>query len=85
MQFQQVIERDDIKIVVNREACIGAATCAVYAANTFDIDEESKAIIKEGQWDVFEKIVAAAESCPVLAIEVYKAGQKIYPKPSEVN
>lgn len=75
-----IVQRGTVEIRILRSQCIGAATCAVYAPNTFDVDEEGLAIIKAGEWDRFEKIVAGAESCPVLAIEVYQDGQKVYPK-----
>lgn len=76
----QAIKKGDIEIRITRPTCISAATCVVYAPNTFDLDEENIAIIKEGQWDKVEKIIAAAQSCPVLAIEVLQNGKKIYPK-----
>ena len=76
----QSITKGNIEIRVLRDLCIGAATCVVYGPNTFDIDAEGKAIIKEVDWDRLEKLVAAAQSCPVLAIEVYENGKKIYPK-----
>lgn len=75
----QIVKRGDIEVRILRSQCIGAATCAVYAEKTFGIDESNIAILLEGDWDSFEKVVAAAESCPVFAIEVYKAGTKIYP------
>ncbi len=73
------VTREGIEIRVIREKCISAATCTVYAADTFDLDEGGIAIIKSGQWDSLEKIVGAAVSCPVLAIEVYQDGKKLYP------
>lgn len=76
----QVVKKGDLEIHIHRPKCIGAATCVVYAPNTFDIDSENIAIIKEGDWDRFEKIVASAQSCPVLAIEVYEKGVKLFPK-----
>lgn len=75
----QIVKRDDIEIRILREKCIGAATCVVYSPLTFDLDEKNIAIVKEGQWDELEKIIGAAQSCPVVAIEVYKSGRKIYP------
>lgn len=75
----QTIARDGIEIRVIRDKCISAATCVVYASDTFDLDEGGIAIIKQGQWDSLEKIVGAATSCPVLAIEVYQDGKKLYP------
>ena len=76
----QTVKRGEIEIRIIRGKCIGAATCTVYAPNTFDLDNESIAVIKEGDWDKLEKIIAAAESCPVYAIEVYKSGEKVYPE-----
>lgn len=76
----EIMKRDDIEIRITRATCIGAATCVVYAPSTFDIDEENIAIIKSGEWDRLEKIIAAAQSCPVVAIEVYVKGEKVWPK-----
>ena len=75
----QVINKGDIEIRILREKCIGAATCVVYSPSTFDLDDKNIAVVKEGQWDILEKIVGAAQSCPVLAIEVYQSGNKLYP------
>ncbi len=74
------VKKGDIEIKVIRDKCIGAATCVVYAPSTFDLDEDNIAIIKNENWDRLEKIVAAAQSCPVLAIEVFVKGKKVYPK-----
>ncbi|MEK7070831.1 MAG: ferredoxin [Patescibacteria group bacterium] len=76
----QTIKRGDIEIKIIRDLCISAATCIVYAPSTFDLDEDNIAIIKEGDWDKLEKIIAAAQSCPVVAIEIYNKGKKIHPK-----
>ncbi|QQR64202.1 ferredoxin [Candidatus Roizmanbacteria bacterium] len=70
------VKKGDVEIKVIRDKCIGAATCVVYAPSTFDLDEDNIAIIKNENWDRLEKIVAAAQSCPVLAIEVFVKGKK---------
>lgn len=75
----QTIKKGNIEVRVLRTKCISAATCVVYAPNTFDLDKENLAIIKAGEWDRLEKIIAAAQSCPVTAIEIYKDGIQIYP------
>ena len=72
------------RIVVDRELCIGAASCVAVAPDAFELDEEAKAIIKETwlQHDD-ETIKAAAESCPTLAIFLYnKENKKVYPTPT---
>lgn len=75
-----VVKKGDIEIRIVRELCISAATCVVYAPSTFDLDEENLAIIKNAEWDKLEKIIAAAQSCPVSAIEIMVKGKKVWPK-----
>lgn len=75
----QTIKQGEIEIKIIRSKCISAATCVVYAPNTFDLDTENIAIIKKGEWDRLEKIIAAAQSCPVVAIEIYQKGKQVYP------
>lgn len=75
-----IIKKGDIEIRIMRPKCIGAATCVVYAPSTFDLDDDNIAIVKNEEWDKLEKIVAAAQSCPVVAIEVYHKGKKLFPE-----
>ncbi len=69
------------KIVVDRKACIGVATCVVIAPDAFDLDEEGIAIVKEGAENLDDnKLLMAAQSCPVLAIHLFDSeGNKIFP------
>ena len=76
----QEIKIDNITIKIIRDLCIGAGPCTVYAPNTFEIDDEGLAYVKEGDWDKLEDIVLAAKSCPVFAIEVFEGDTKIWPK-----
>ena len=67
--------------------CIGTDDCSKIAPNTFELDEESKAIVKkqnarlpDGQGDSDEKILEAGKTCPVLAIIVEdENGKQIFP------
>ena len=43
-------KKDSIEIRIIRNKCISAATCVVYAPNTFDLDKDSIAIVKDGEW-----------------------------------
>ncbi len=81
------------KVKVDRELCIGAATCVAVAPKVFELDSEGKAVIlKKDQTktsdfveyenidDSEENILNAAKSCPVDAIvivEVDDAGKEI--------
>jgi len=76
----QIVKKGDLEIRIIRPLCISAATCVVFAPSTFDLGKGNIAIVKNGDWDRLEKIVAAAQSCPVLAIEVYENGKKLWPK-----
>lgn len=68
------------KIVVDRDACIGAAPCVVVAPGVFQMDDENKAIIVNPKGADDETILLAAQACPVQAILLYdEDGGQIYP------
>jgi ferredoxin len=64
-------------IQVDRDLCIGAASCIAVYPEIFELDEESKAIMlkKDG------KLLLAAQSCPTAAIFLYdEHGNLVYPE-----
>ncbi len=79
-----------MKVVIDRDKCIGAAPCIAVAPGVFALDDEGKAIVldeaktdEEGnkitiKADVIdiETLKLAAESCPVQAIYVYDDDDK---------
>lgn len=81
------------KVKVDRNACIGAASCVAVAPNTFDLDGEGKAVIKKKDGtstsdfvnysdinDDETNVMHAGKSCPVNAIiivEVDEQGNEI--------
>jgi len=68
------------KIVVERELCIGAASCVAIAPGVFELDQENIAIVKDTKAADDATITAAAESCPTKAIFLYNEnGQQLYP------
>lgn len=69
------------KITVDRDLCIGAATCVTVAANTFKLDGEQKAVVTDPLAADDQTLIAAAQSCPTQAISLFdKQGNKIFPK-----
>jgi ferredoxin len=71
------------KIVVDRDACIGAQSCAVVTPDLFQMDEENLAYVVDGDLDQLQEdmIKMSAASCPVLAIHLYdKDGNKLFPE-----
>jgi len=68
------------KIVVDRNLCIGAASCIAVAPGVFELDEENKAVMYDAKGADDETILLAAKSCPTQAIIVYdEDGKQIYP------
>lgn len=69
-------------VVIDRDKCIGSASCVAIAPDVFDLDDEGKAIVKEGaSLEDVQAILDAAKSCPVDAIIVHDAdGNQIWPE-----
>ncbi|MDP1688849.1 MAG: ferredoxin [bacterium] len=68
------------KIIVNRDICIGVASCVAVADSTFKLDEEAKAIVIDPLAADDQTLLMAAQSCPVQAILLIdKAGKQVFP------
>ncbi len=70
-----------MKIVVDRNLCIGAAPCVAVAGAVFQLDEEGKAIVIDEHGADDATITLAAEACPVRAIFLIEetTGKQLYP------
>jgi ferredoxin len=70
------------KIVVDRKACIGAATCVVVSPDAFELDGENIAVARSGAEKLSDdQLLMAAQSCPVGAISLFDGqGNQIFPK-----
>ena len=73
---------DKLKITIDRDECIGDGACVNEAPETFELDDEEKAILKEGSTDSSDAILEAAKSCPTecIFIEDKQTGEKLYPE-----
>jgi len=71
-----------MSVKVDRDLCIGAATCVAVAAKAFDLDTEAKAVILDSvDEETREAIIEAAKSCPTAAIIIVdEKGNKIFPE-----
>lgn len=79
------------KIIYERDLCIGAAACIMASQKYWELDDEGKAILKNGKEvspGIFEleigeedyaEMFEAAKECPVLCIHIIdqKTGEKI--------
>ncbi len=70
-----------IKVTIVRDLCIAAGTCLIHAPNTFELDDQNIAVIKDLESDSVVSIIDAAKSCPTKAIIVHNAetGEQIWP------
>lgn len=69
------------RIVVDRQACIGAQSCVVVAPGVFQMDDGNLAYVVDPDSTDEDTIMLAAQSCPVLAIHLYdEDGKKIFPE-----
>ena len=67
---------------INRNLCIGAATCVALAPKAWALDDEAKAIILDSvEEETDESLLEAAKGCPVMAIILTnkKTGKQEYP------
>lgn len=72
------------KIVIDRDLCIGAASCVTIMPGVFQLDDENKAVLvpeSESLWADYDAVIMAAKSCPTKAIFVYdENGEQLYPE-----
>lgn len=60
-----------LRIVIDRDRCMGSGVCSFHAPATFDLDDACKAIVVGGNDDE-DAIRNAAESCPQRAITLHE-------------
>ncbi len=85
-----------IRVLVDEDLCIGAASCVTIAPETFQMNEENKAwVLDHGtepggptyeRWlevtdDEMENIMLGAQSCPTLAVFIFdEEGTQLFPE-----
>jgi len=69
------------KIVIDRDLCIGAASCVVVSGETYELDNENKVVVTHADVADDATLMMSAESCPTKAIILFdKEGKQVYPK-----
>lgn len=69
------------KIVIDRDLCIGAASCIAVSGATYELDGENKAVVTDTNVVDDATLIMSAESCPTKAILLFdKSGKQIFPK-----
>ncbi|MEU3217996.1 ferredoxin [Streptomyces sp. NPDC006971] len=68
-------------VEVDRRICIGSAMCVNHAPDTFALDSARQSRPASPETDADERVLAAAEGCPVEAIVITLAdsGDVVFP------
>ncbi|MET9494645.1 ferredoxin [Streptomyces sp. NPDC006552] len=61
-------------VEVDRGVCIGSATCLHHAPGAFRLDAARQSHPEQAETDADERVLAAAEGCPVEAVVITLAG-----------
>ena len=59
-----------IRIVVDRERCMGSGNCLYWAPGTFDLGDDGVAVVIDPSGKDADRIAVAAEGCPTRAISL---------------
>ena len=70
-----------LRVSVDHDVCVGNAMCVTFAANAFALNEDRQSEAVDPQADPEEKVLEAAQNCPVGAITVVDAdtGATLFP------
>ena len=70
-----------LRVRVDHQVCVGNAMCETIASKTFRLNDNRQSEVADPQGDSEEKILEAAENCPVSAIFVEDAetGERLFP------
>ena len=60
-------------VEIDRELCMGSATCTFHAPDTFDVDDDMKVVLLDGPRDPLDAIRAAVDGCPTRALRLVEA------------
>ncbi|MFI8822771.1 ferredoxin [Streptomyces sp. NPDC053431] len=68
-------------VEVDRSVCIGSGMCVNHAPDGFRLDTARQSHPREAESDANERVLAAAEGCPVEAISIALAagGEPVFP------
>ncbi|MFI6640028.1 ferredoxin [Streptomyces sp. NPDC050504] len=68
-------------VEVDRSVCVGSGACAGHAPDGFRLDAARQSVPVEPDTDANERILAAAEGCPVeaIAISLLGSGEPVFP------
>jgi len=72
-----------LRVVIDRDQCVGFGDCVKEAPEGFKLDDAAVAMFLDPESVECERLLRACEACPVDAITVYdETGKQIVPRPA---
>ncbi|MCG8469213.1 MAG: ferredoxin [Gemmatimonadetes bacterium] len=68
-----------VRVVIDRDLCVGFGDCIAEAPDAFELDEDGVAILTNPEEASKSRLLDACATCPVDAITVYEDGVAIIP------
>jgi len=69
-----------LRVVIDRDQCVGFGDCVREAPEGFELDDATVAVFANPEAVERERLLRACDACPVDAITVYdEAGKQIVP------
>src|SRR2546425_10691005 len=72
-----------LRVVIDRDQCVGFGDCVKEAPEGFKLDDETVAVVVAPQAVERERVLRAGDACPLGAVTVYdETGAPIVPRPT---
>lgn len=72
-----------LRVVIDRDQCVGFGDCVTEAPEGFELDDDTVAVFVNPEAVERERLLRACDACPVDAITVYdERGVQIVPGPT---
>jgi ferredoxin len=59
-----------LRVLIDRDVCMGSGMCIVYAPGTFSHDDEAKAVAADPPGDDEATVRSAVDACPMGALSL---------------
>jgi ferredoxin len=70
-----------LEVTVDQRMCVGNGMCLHFAPKSFQLNDDRQSQVADPNGDPRERVLEAAEGCPVSAIRVVDAetGEQLFP------
>ena len=70
-------EDEPLEIKIDWDRCMGSGNCMFWAPDTFDLSEDGHAVVIDATATDEERLLIAAQGCPVGAISLWRNGAEV--------